>query len=505
SYNTLIDFLTDFALPGQRRFQQFQQAFGQSAFEFSTNDYNFFFQDDIRVDSRLTVNVGLRYEYQQLPQAQIANPLFAATAEMPSDKNNFGPRFGFAYDVTGDGKTSVRGGFGMYYGRIINSTISNAITNTGTATSQRTFTFFPTTVGAPLFPNVLAGVPATTTTVAPSIVAFAGDFENPQIYQGDFIIEREIARNTIVSASYLFSAGRNLPTFVDINLPAPITNPTPIRVVGGPFDGQSFTLPIFATAGGARPNRDFGVITQIRSDVDSQYDALVLQLNRRLTAGLQLQTNYTLATATDSGQTSQTFTTANAPLNPFDRSLEKSTSNFDIRHRFVASAVYTPNNFFGLGESSLGRAIFNGFTIAPIVSISSGAPYTAFINGNATAPAGTTRIGSGVLGAGGTNRAPFIERNAFRFPSTAVLDLRISRRFNLGETRNIEILAEGFNLFNRQNITGIGTTAYVLSGSTLNFQGVGGPASNPTFGIPNEAGNTIYRERQIQLALRFQF
>lgn len=517
AYNNLADFLSDFAAPAGtpntptstalvRRYNQFQQAFGQSAFEFSTKEYNFFFQDDIRVDPRLTLNVGLRYEYLQMPEPQIPNALFAQTSQFPSDKNNFGPRFGFAYDLTGDGKTAVRGGFGIYYGRIINSTISNAITNTATATSQRTFTFFNNTAGAPNFPNVLPGVPATTTTVAPAIVAFATDFQNPQIYQGDFIIEREIARNTIVSASYLFSAGRNLPTFVDVNLPAPITNPTPFRVVGGPFDGRTYSLPIFATVGGARPNPNFGIITQIQSDVDSQYDALVLQFNRRLTGGLQFQTNYTLAESSDSGQESQTFTNASTPFNPFDRRFEKGASNFDIRHRFVASAVYTPNNLFNLGESALGRAIFNGFTLAPIVSISSGRPYNAFINGNATAPTGLIRIGSGILGSGGTNYAPFIvERNAYRFPTTAVVDLRVSRRFNLGETRNLEVLAEGFNIFNRQNITNVGTTAYIVSGSTLNFQGAGGPAPTPTFGIPNEAGNTIFRERQIQLAVRFQF
>jgi hypothetical protein len=515
SYSTLVDFLSDFAEPTGtpntptsatrvRRFNQFQQAFGQEEFEFTTNDYNFFFQDDIRIDSQLTLSLGLRYEYQQLPDPQIPNSLFAQTSEFPSDWNNFGPRIGFAYDVFGDGRTSIRGGFGVYYGRIINSTISNAITNTGTATAQRTFTFFNNTAGAPTFPSVLPTAP-TLTTAAPAIVVFQPNFQNPQIYQGDFIIEREIARNTVVSASYLISVGKHLPTFIDINLPAPITNPTPFTVLGGPLNGQTFTLPIFATPGGVRPNTNFNVITEIQSEVSSQYDALVLQFNRRFTNGLQFQTNYTLARATDSGQISQTFTTSNASLNPFDRTLDEGTSNFDIRHRFVASAVYSPDTLFGLGESRVGRAIFGGFTIAPVVTISSGRPFSAGISGNATAPAGTVRIGSGILGAGGPNRAPFLERNAFRLPMTAVVDLRVSRRFNLGETRSLEILAEAFNLFNRTNVTNVGTTAYNIVGNTLVFQGVGGTLANPTFGIPNEAGNTIFTERQIQLAVRFQF
>ena len=516
AYNNLTDFLSDFAVPTgtpntpagtQRllRYNQFQQAFGPSAFEFSTNDYNFFFQDDIRVDSRLTLNLGVRYEFQQNPDAQIANPLFPQTSVFPSDKNNFGPRFGFAYDLTGDGKTSIRAGFGVYYGRVINATIFNVLSGTGSSAAQRTFTFSPTTAGAPTFPNVLATVPTTTSTVAPNINVFAQDFRNPQIYQGDFIIEREIARNTVVSASYLLSVGRNLPTFIDINLPEPITNPNAVTVVGGPFNGQQFNLPIFANATGFRPNRNFGAITQVQSDIDSQYDALVLQLNRRLTGGLQFQTNYTLAKATDNGQISTTNVIINAPLNQFDRTLERGTSNFDIRHRFVASAVYTPGKLFGLAEDGFGRAIFGGFNIAPIVQISSGAPFNAGVNGNATAPAGLTRISTGVLGANGANRLPFIERNSFRFPTTAVVDLRISRRFNLGEERNLELLAEGFNIFNRQNITDVGRTGYILSGNTLTFQGEGVTGVTPTFGVPTEAGNSIFRERQIQLAVRFQF
>ncbi len=497
SYSTFVDFLSDFSNPAGRRYNNYQQAFGPSGAEFTTNDYNFFFQDDIRVDPRLTINVGVRYEFQQLPEAQRANPLFPQTSQMPSDKNNFGPRIGFAYDVTGDGKTSVRGGFGIYYGRIINATIFNVLTGSGSADSQRTFFFRPTDAGAPIFPNALATAPTATSTVAPNIVVFAPDFRNPQIYQGDFIVERQIARNTIISASYLLSVGRNLPTFIDTNLPNSIQNPVPFRVVGGDFDGQQFTFPIFV---GSRPNRNFGAITQVQSDVDSQYDALVLQLNRRLTSGLQFQTNYTLAKATDSGQVSTTNIFTNGPLNQLDRNLEKGTSNFDIRHRFVASAIYTPGIPFGLGETSYGRAIFGGFTIAPIVQISSGAPYSAGISGTAAIINGLRPISSGIFGAGGSNRAPFIERNAFRFPSTAVVDLRVSRRINLGETRNIEFLAEGFNIFNRQNITGVETTAFTASSSsnTLTFR------SN-IFGVPNEAGNTIFRERQIQLAVRFQF
>ena len=488
SYSSITEFLSDFANPSLKRYTDFRQGFGPTAFKFSTQDYNFFAQDDFRITPRLTLNLGLRYELQVLPEPQIANSLESRTSEFPSDKNNFGPRVGFAYALDKDSNTSLRGGYGIYYGRIINSAISNAITNTGVAAGQRQVTLAPTQAGSPTFPNVLAA-PPTAAGSAGDIIVFSRDMQNPLIHQADIIFERVIAKNTVVSVSGLYSAGRNLPTFVDTNLSAPTVN-RDYTFVGGPFAGQTATVPIFT---GPRPNTSFGRITEIRSTIESQYYALVLQANRRLTNGLQFQASYTLSKAKDNGQGSQTFTNPNVPLNPFNLSLEDATSTLDIPHRFVASAVYAPGTLFGVGNnSSLGRAIFGGFTISPIVVIQSGRPYTASTSGNAT---GGTSLG--ILGAGGDQRIPNIERNSFRLPYAFNVDLRVSRRFRLTETANFEIFAEGFNIFNRVNVTNVNTRAYSVSGTNLNF--------DPIFGIPNEAGNSIFRERQIQFAARFQF
>ncbi len=488
SYSNITDFLSDFAVPAGKRYTSFNQGFGPTAFKFATRDYNFFAQDDFRITPRLTVNLGLRYELQTLPKPQIPNSLEPRTTQFPSDKNNFGPRIGFAYAFGEKSDTSLRGGYGIYYGRIINSTVSNAITNTGVATGQRQISLTPAQAGSPTYPNVLTA-PPTAAGSAGDIIVFGRNLQNPMIHQGDIILERVIAKNTVVSVSGLFSAGRSLPTFVDTNLSLPTTTRN-YSFIGGPFAGQTITVPIFT---GPRPDTNFGRITEIRSNIKSEYYALVLQANRRLTDGLQFQASYTLSKAKDNGQVSQTFTTANVPLNPFDLSLESGTSNLDIPHRFVASAVYAPGTLFGVGnESGLGRAIFGGFSIAPIVTIQSGRPYSAGTSGNAT---GATS--QGLIGAGGDTRLPNIGRNTFRGPYAFNVDLRISRRFRLTETANFEVFAEGFNIFNRVNVTNLGTRAYTLSGTNLNY--------DPLFGIPNEAGNSIFRERQIQFAARFQF
>ncbi|HYY56814.1 MAG TPA: carboxypeptidase regulatory-like domain-containing protein [Pyrinomonadaceae bacterium] len=517
SYSTLNDFLVDYAnftgggalrtagrqcatstrIAGQCYNGTFNQGFGRPRFEFETNDYNFFLQDDYRVTQQLTLNLGLRYEYQQLPEPQIPNSAFdadprftAKTSVFPADKNNFGPRIGFAYDITGDSRNVIRGGYGIYYGRIQNSVISNAITNTGVAAGQ-----VQLSLNSAIFPQAFASAGAASggSTPIPNIVVFSENMANPQIHQGDLIYERMLTSNTALSVSYLLSLGRRLPTFVDVNLAFPTATST-FNFVGGPFGGQRLTVPRLTT----RLNNAFNAVTEVRSTIKSEYNALAVQIQRRFTKGLQYQASYTLSNAKDNGQARGTFTNTNDPFNPFDYTYENGPSDLDVRHRFVASAVWTPD-FFG-EDNKVGRTIFNGFNIAPIFVIQSGFPYNVGITGTA---AGVVRGGSGLNGSGtgAANRvpAPFAGRNSQRFPKFWNFDLRISRRFRFTETMNIEFLAEGFNLFNRTHILGnLDTTAYTVSGSNLVFR--------PTYlTITPPIGETLYKARQFQFAARFEF
>ncbi|HEX6045755.1 MAG TPA: TonB-dependent receptor [Pyrinomonadaceae bacterium] len=490
----------------------FNQGFGVLGLTMDTQDFNYFIQDDWRVTPRFTLNLGLRYEYQRNPDPVNVNPLLPQTANRVSDKNNFGPRIGFAYDLTGDGKTSLRGGWGIYYGRVINSTIYNALVNTGVGIDQgqRQFTTSANNlpvactganpaVGAddcaflPIYPNLL---PASNPPVG-AIQFFDDDFQLPQIHQWDFIFEREIARNTVVSASYIGSFGNSLPNFVDINLPPP-TRTVALNIVGGPAAGQTYLTPIFT---GARPDTRFAQVTEIRSDVFSKYHALVLQVNRRLTQGLQFQTNYTLSRASDNGQSSVTFTSNNLPFNAFDQSAEDGLSNFDRRQKFVASVVYSPNPF----SDGAAKAIFNGWTIAPILNAFSGQRVTGNISGNINPTsfgfASSQTPGGGINGSGGASRFALFPRNFFKQPNIWYVDSRLSRRFSITEKVKVEVLAEAFNVFNRTQVTFVNSTLYNQSGSTLTFNGAG---TNPFFNVTG-ADSTLFRERQIQFAARFEF
>jgi hypothetical protein len=429
----------------------FNQGFGVLGLTMKTTDFNYFIQDDWRVSPRLTLNLGLRYEYQLNPDPIAVNPSLPQTNRKVDDRNNFGPRIGFAPDVSGDGKTSLRGGWGLYYGRVINSTVYNSLVNTGVGIDQgqRQFTATSTNLPTactqampalnandcpflPIYPNLIS---ASNPPVG-AIQFFQEDFQLPQIHQWDFIFEREIARNTVVSASYLGSFGNSLPNFVDTNLPPP-TRIVSLAVNGGPFAGATYLTPIFT---GTRPDTRFAQLTEIRSNVYSKYHALVLQANRRLTGGLQFQTNYTLSRASDNGQSSVTFTTNNLPFNAFDQSAEGGLSNFDRRQKFVASVVYSPNPF----TSGAAKHIFNGWTFAPILNAFSGARFTGNISGNITPTsfgfASNQTPGGGINGSGGAGRFALVPRNFFKQPNIWYLDARLSRRFSLSEG---QILCDG--------------------------------------------------------------
>jgi hypothetical protein len=486
---------TSTRLAGKCYTSNFAQGFGPPRFQLSTTDVAFFVQDDWRTTPRLTLNLGLRYEYERFPEPFLVNSALPQTANRPSDKNNIGPRVGFAYDVNGDAKTSVRGGYGIYYGRVIGSTIINSLINTGLPSGQVVSSVAATSAASPIFPNVLPTAPSGTA----SVQYFANGFQNPMVHQGDFIVERQISHNTVVSASYLFAFGKHLPNFVDVNLNPPTASRT-LNIVDGPFAGQKLTVPYFL---GARPNPAFGLIMEIRSNIESKYHALVLQANRRLTDGLQFQTNYTLSRAQDNGQGSTTFTPGfSVPFNPFDQGGENGLSSFDRRHKFVASVVYN-TNFASLKENRVGRAIFNGWTIAPIISMFSGARYTGTISGggNVSSAFGTSPAGGTINGSNGSLRFALVPNNFFKQPPIKYVDLRLSRRFRITEKTNLEVLAEGFNIFNRTEVTSVNNTIYNVStsGSTVNL------TYNPAFGTTTGADGFFFRERQVQLAVRFEF
>ena len=499
SYSSLLNYFSDLNAPhtcgGAPCYSSFQQAFGPLGFEFKTNDYALFAQDDWKVLPHLSLSLGLRYEYEMLPNVfpNLINPNFGATESKVHDKNNIGPHVGFSWDAFGDSKTVLRGGYGIYYGRIINSTVFNALVNTGMPGGQNSFFFTPTSAGAPLFPTILSSAP--TTTAKPSITFFAPNFQNPQIHQFDLVLERDLGWGTVVSASYLGSLGRELPGFADTNICTAAGTPAPTcaapgsityTVTGGPIGGTTLTEPLFKS----RPNPLFGSTTEVFSGINSSYHALVLQANHRLSHHIQFGASYTWSHAIDFGQNESTFSDTNDLLVPGTIGPEKGNSIYNVPNRFVANAVI---NSPWKRSGWLGR-LTNDWVVNPIYQIQSGLPYTLRTAGT---PSGGA-LGSSINGSGGDNRIDVIGRNTFTFPGTWVTDLRLAKYFTFQEKYKLELMGDFFNIANKQNVTSVNTTGYIISGTSLTF--------NSPFGIPNNSNsNFAYTPRQIQLGARVQF
>jgi len=522
NYTSLGNYFSDLSQPNRCGsahntpcYSNYQQAFGPLGFTFNTNDIAFFVEDSWRLLPRFTLNLGVRYEYEMLPSVILPNSAVPQTQSLPSDKNNLGPRIGFAWDVFGDGKTSVRGGYGIYFGRVINSTIYNALTSTGAQGAQFSFFFNAVPNGTPAFPQILTTQPTNSSALA--VTFFDRNFQLPSVYQTDLTVEREIARNTVVSVSYLGSFGRSLPDFVDINTGSPATTISYTVGSGGPLPAGTYTTPLFATVStktsagvttnGTRPNGSFGAMTQIFSGINSSYNALAIQLNRRMTQHIQFMGSYTWSHSLDFGQNASTFSDTNDLLVPGDMKAEYGNSIFNVPNRFVASAILqSPWHVKG----ALGY-LTNDWQLAPIYAVQNGLPYSLVTSGTPPAPtstdaAGTVTtirpLGAGVNGSNGRKGIDVIGRNTFRMPRTMNTDLRLSKKVRFTERFAAEVLGEAFNIFNHQNVTGINNTGYFVGGTanapTLTF--------NSSFGkVTNSNSNFAYSSRQIQIGFRFLF
>ena len=502
SYTSVLTYLTDYyqskgtslvpVATQRNNYSSYAQGFGPLGFEFQTKDYSGFVQDDWKVSSRLTLNLGLRYEYEQTPQTQLPNPYIPQTASLPSDKNNLSPRVGFAYGLTGDGKTVIRGGWGIFTGRLINSTIYNAIAQTGSSAGQSTPSFTPAL--GPRFPQLL---PAIAGSVTQTAYFFDPGFQLPSTQQFDLALQREIGWKTVLSISYLGALGRSLPDFVDTNLPAPTTATFTVAngTAANPLlaNGATYSMPFYT---GTRPDTRYSTKTLIFSGPTSSYNALVVQVQHDLYKHLSFQGSYTWSHALDYGENNTTFTNSNSLVDPNNLHGEYGNSNQNVPSRGIITATLESP----FKASGFRKLLVEGYQLSPSFTAQSGEPLTPAISGSATG--GTT---TGFNGSNGSTRLPLFERNSFRLPSDVIMDLRGSKKLNFAEHYSIELWADGFNMINRQNITAENTTSYAVSTVTAGSRYTLTANSTPFGSVTNSNNNNIYLPRQIQLGARLIF
>lgn len=283
-YPSFTAFAQDFSgnPDGTKRWQSYSQGFGPPLVDTWIRDYVFFVQDQYRATRNLTLNMGLRYDYAQFDQPSIANPDYAQTGRIPQPGRNFAPRFGFSYAPGDDGKTVIRGGYGLFWARIPggvvnwlhrdNSNFQYSLFLQGSNPSDQAM--------GPVFPNPL---PSTDRRPAPgstSITFAADDFRTPYTQQADFGIERQLAKDTTLTASYIWSRGIAFTTIRDANIGP--EGPAVTYAIHDEADNPvgSYTTATYRLANRVDPR--YQRIGVLESRGNTYYNALAVQARSRL-------------------------------------------------------------------------------------------------------------------------------------------------------------------------------------------------------------------------------
>ncbi len=547
SYSTIANYLSDLASKGSTGtcnsggagvgiaggsydcYSSAYQDFGATEYSIATVDYAGFIQDNWKATPRLTLELGLRYDYEHLP-APTANLTsatgafvpYAGITNAPSDKNNFGPRIGFSYDVYGQGNTVLRGGYGLYYGRILNGTVASAQFGSGSPNGQyQLASTKPTAAGAPTFPNPFAAGPAS----KPSSFFLAPNLQNPAVHEFDLQLQQQLGKGTVFQLSYLGALGRTLPNFLDVNL-APPQDTEYISISGGPGNGQLAAVPTFGTctAGPSCPNPTgylntaFTNITEVVSNINSNYQGMVVEVQNRAIHGLQFDANYTWSHSLDFNQNATSTTSTNNWLNPYGAARQNyGISQFNVGNRFVGYALYNFPNFVKSGPL---QYVTNGWVFNDTFQIQNGLPYSATIN---TGYNSSAALNSSWNGVPSVYYIPTIGLNTFQVPRAIVDDMRLQKAFRFQDRYELQLAADVYNVANHQNFStsDINTSAYNF-GSTTAAKGAPavGSASNPavlTY-LPNTAPGVgfgshstsndsgfLYTPREIQIGARLEF
>ncbi len=482
--------------------------------------FGFYAQDDYKLTRRLTLNLGLRYEFATLPQDRrdiaLINFSDRQITQGPLYKNptykNLSPRLGFAYDLFGNGKTSVRGGYGWYFNT--NNQQNLIVTVTNPPATPRVVVVNPT------FPNPSFAA------VSNAIRPIEYDLKNPSNHVYNLNVQQQLPWDVVVTLGYAGARGTHLLRNTDAN------TSIPTRLADGTY---------FFPNNALRQNTAFGVIELKKSDGDSYYNAMIFEVRKRFSRGLDFQSSYTYGKTIDNTQASTFFSdatnaTVSALPEPAGLNYNRGRADYDIRHNWVMNFNWELP--FAKNLKGAAGKVLDGWNLLGISQVRSGLPLTVFVAANRSqskwAPSSGPGLGpdrpsfapgytfeSAVTG----NPAAYFDpkafllqpsgtlgtlgRNTFTGPNLRSFDLALTKNFTwakLGENTRIQFRAESFNLFNRANFGTPNLQVFAGTPENLNTPPASlaptQPAANASFGLIR---STVTTARQIQLGLRVSF
>jgi outer membrane receptor protein involved in Fe transport len=484
-----------------------------------TKEFGVYGQASWQATRRLTWNFGLRYEVQTFAQDRLrTNPAvlaagFGDTGRINTDKNNFGPRVGTAYALTGDNKTVLRAGYGIFYSRTPQIMTSTA--ELGNGLVQKRFRFDRTISGPPAqgpcipqYPNILDPValfnndtsrlPAGCTpgALTSDIFKFADNFVEPYVQQWSLALERVLPGDLVLSASYLGLKGTHLNRSRDVNLARPTIVPVTIL---DPSGATLFTATLARFLSPRPLGPPVGAINVYESAASSTYHAFVLTANKRLSHGIQFLATYTLSKSIDDGQDALIVTGPGRVQNTFDPRADRGPSVTDQRHRFVLNWIYEPQ--VAKMKNAALRHVLGDWRFSSIATIGSGRPVDASVSGDPNKDGNFSN-----------DRTAGFGRNAFTLPGFKEVDLRVNRGIRLTETKRLEFIAEFFNLFNHVNqLIGRSDDGFFVPHSTFSTTSTPATcvaaATTPCYRLrsdfPLSSSPGAYGQRQIEFAVKF--
>ena len=447
------------------------------------NAFGFYVQDNFKVRPNLTLELGLRYDWNMTPTERynrfvVFDPATRSLVRVGSgiddvyeqNNKNFQPRLGIAWDPFKDGKTSVRAAYAILTDQPVTNVVTPLTSNPPLATPL-TFT------GAVTFAN--ARLSAGAAGLAPNTVD--PGFNNAYVQSWNLNIQREIGRDIGVTIGYFGTKGTHLRISRNINQP---------------INGGARPFPSLSSSDPFRPNATLNNIIQIEGSGNSSYNALWLTANKRFSRGFQFNTSYTFSKSIDYNSLNSQGVVIQDSYNVRG---SRGLSDFDARHRFVFSGIYElPFH---------GNQLVDGWQLSSIVQSQSGNPVNIVVN-NAGFTGTNNTVRPDVTGSieiiGTPNRwfdiSPFVVpvgrfgnlgRNVVIGPGFNNVDFSVIKRTKLTETQLIEFRWEVFDLFNHANF---GQPGRVVG--TANF----GQITNTRFAT-GDSGSS----RQMQFALKYKF